>query len=128
MSIIPSDFEWSTDDDVIVREQAAIAVYRNAAGGVVIRQERAWEEDSDVFIVVRPEYAAVVASAIMRALGDDAPLALPAPSPANSDAAERQRRYRKRKRHGGRDVTGVTRDVTRDGVTVTQRDSVTGGA
>ena len=107
MTIAPSaDFQWASDEDVIVREQSAIAVYANRQGGIVIRQERAWDEDSDVFIVIQPVFAATVASSIMRALGDNAPLALPAPS--DSTAAERQRRYRQRKKRD--EQCHVTRD------------------
>jgi len=105
MSIVPTaSFEWSSDDSVVVRSQAALAVYQNAAGAIVIRQEMQWDDDSDVFIVVQPENAPALARAIMREAGsgNGGQLALPAPT----SAAERQRRYRERKRHG---------DVTRDG-------------
>lgn len=70
MSIIPTaTFEWDSDDCVLVHDQAAVAVYRNARGGIVIRQ-RGWDEDSDVFVIIRPEYAALVAAAIMREASD----------------------------------------------------------
>lgn len=69
MSIVPSgDFDWHDDVAIIVLTQPAIAIYTNPSGGIVIRQE-GWGEDSDVFVVIRPENAAAVASAIMREAG-----------------------------------------------------------
>jgi hypothetical protein len=46
------DFDWASDDSVILHEQRATAVYRNKFGGIVIRQEKAWDEDADPYIVV----------------------------------------------------------------------------
>ncbi|WP_442580571.1 hypothetical protein ACSBOB_00770 [Mesorhizobium sp. ASY16-5R] len=46
-------FDWNSDDSVLIGEQLATAVYRNRAGGIVIRQEaRSFDED-DNFIVLR---------------------------------------------------------------------------
>jgi hypothetical protein len=49
------DFDWATDDSVILQEQRATAVYQNRFGGLVIRQEKTWDEESDPFIVIGPE-------------------------------------------------------------------------
>jgi hypothetical protein len=46
------DFSWRETDVVVVRQQDAIAVYRNSDGDLVIRRRRAWDEDEDVWIVV----------------------------------------------------------------------------
>jgi hypothetical protein len=40
---------------VILQEQRATAVYQNRFGGLVIRQEKTWDEESDPFIVIGPE-------------------------------------------------------------------------
>ena len=48
-----NNFDWCEDDSVIMQEQLAVAVYRNRAGGIVIRQEaRSFDED-DNFVVLR---------------------------------------------------------------------------
>jgi len=118
MSITPtSSFAWNSDDSVVVKSQAAVAVYCNQTGGVVIRQQGDPDDDADYFVVIRPENAATVARAIMREAGcgdGEKMLALPAPSSKGNSrtaAAARQKRYRARKR---------------DGDSVTQRDGVTG--
>jgi hypothetical protein len=60
-----ADFDWNGDDDaVVLREQPAVAVYQNPRGQIVIRQERAWDEDSDTVVLILPENV----SAIVRAL------------------------------------------------------------
>jgi hypothetical protein len=50
------DFDWSAEcrdgGSVVLREQRATAIYRNTAGDLVIRQERAWNEEEDPFIVI----------------------------------------------------------------------------
>jgi hypothetical protein len=48
-------FNWLSDDSVVLQPQLAIAVYRNGAGGLVIRQERDWNDEDDTFIVISPE-------------------------------------------------------------------------
>lgn len=66
------DFKWGADnEDVIVQDQPATAVYSNACGGVVIRQERAWDEEEDSYVFFNsPEVARKVVAAILRQLGD----------------------------------------------------------
>jgi hypothetical protein len=49
------DFDWSNDDSVILHEQRATAIYRNRYHGIVIRQERAWDEDSDPYMIISEE-------------------------------------------------------------------------
>ena len=46
------EFDWRNDEDVLLPEQTAIAVYLNPKGGLVIRQERRWDEDQDTIIVI----------------------------------------------------------------------------
>ena len=103
-----NDFDWSADESVVCHKQPATAVYRNQRGDIAIRQEAAWDEDSDALIVIRPENALAIADAIKREAGEalreaNPMLALPAPEPKDATAAERMRRYRARKRNG--DVT-----------------------
>jgi hypothetical protein len=48
-----NDFDWSSDnEDVVLREQRALAVYWNTRGDLVIRQERDWSENDDSFLVI----------------------------------------------------------------------------
>jgi hypothetical protein len=60
------DFNWSTDPSVIIQEQRATAVYRNPAGGLVIRQERTWDEESDPFVVVSESNSIIFMEALAR--------------------------------------------------------------
>ena len=46
------NFDWRSDDSIILRYQPATAVYRNACNTVVIRQEGAGYED-DQFVILR---------------------------------------------------------------------------
>lgn len=50
-----AEFDWMTDDSIVLRPQLAVAIYQNERGGLVIRQERDWNEDGDTFIVISPE-------------------------------------------------------------------------
>lgn len=110
------EFDWDDDEIQIIPAQAAIAVYTNPEGSVVVRQQDVLQLDGDPFIVIRPENAERICQAIMREAGAAyaEALALPAPgsaSPKDRTAAERQRRYRERKRNADRDVT--PKSVTR---------------
>lgn len=49
------DFDWTTDDAVILREQRATAVYHNKSGELIVRQQRGWDEERDAFVYVSPE-------------------------------------------------------------------------
>ena len=49
------DFDWNTDDAIILREQRATAVYHNRVGELIIRQKAAWEDERDTFVYVEPE-------------------------------------------------------------------------
>lgn len=89
MTVVPSgDFDWINDPDIIVREQPAIAVFRNGAGAVVIRQERTWDDDEDVYIVVWPEHAQRLCEAILQASGGHDVRLLPAPRQVNGNGAK----------------------------------------
>ena len=47
------DFDWAaTNEDVILPEQRAIAVYTNNWGQAVIRQEKAWDDEDDTYVVI----------------------------------------------------------------------------
>lgn len=47
----PDEFDWSTDDSVIVGTQLAIAVYHNRNDDIVIRQDgRGADDDSFVYV------------------------------------------------------------------------------
>ncbi len=64
------DFDWNSvrENGSIVQQQVErIAVYDNPNGDLVIRQERRWDEDQDVFIIIaKNNIDAVIAE--MRAL------------------------------------------------------------
>jgi hypothetical protein len=49
------DFDWNTDDAIILREQRATAVYHNRLGELIIRQKAAWDDERDTFIYITPE-------------------------------------------------------------------------
>lgn len=49
------DFDWNTDDSIILKEQRATAVYHNKLGELIIRQRAAWDDDRDTFVYIMPE-------------------------------------------------------------------------
>jgi hypothetical protein len=49
------DFNWNTDDAVILKEQRATAVYHNRLGELIIRQKASWDDDGDTFVYVTLE-------------------------------------------------------------------------
>jgi hypothetical protein len=53
--VAEEDFDWNTDDSVILKEQRATAVYHNKLGELIIRQRAAWDDDRDAFVYVMPE-------------------------------------------------------------------------
>jgi hypothetical protein len=60
------DFDWATDDSVILQEQRATAVYQNRFGGLVIRQEKTWDEESDPYVVISAENAVTFMEALAK--------------------------------------------------------------
>jgi hypothetical protein len=63
------DFSWDPEnEDVIVPDQLALAVYRNHWGQVVIRQERAWDEEDDVYVRINMESLPKVIARLQRLL------------------------------------------------------------
>lgn len=64
-------FDWTNDNpDVVAPDARATAVYLNAEGEIVIRQQKAWDEEDDPFLALPPEYAIRVARKILRLAGD----------------------------------------------------------
>jgi hypothetical protein len=58
-ALVSNDFSWmnaKADGVVVVPEQAAIAIYENEDGAVVIRQEAQMHPDEDDFIVIQHTY------------------------------------------------------------------------
>jgi len=51
-------FNWNDGEDIVVHEQRALAVYENKFGGIVIRQEQAWDDEDDTVIVLASPGAA----------------------------------------------------------------------
>lgn len=49
----PDEFNWNSDESVVVKRTHAVAVYRNVAGDITIRQERdPMIEETDPIIVI----------------------------------------------------------------------------
>ena len=61
-------FDWTDRDTVVVSRQDALAVYLNPEGNMVIRRERNWDEDEDVFIVIDRRHVPHVAQMMLRLL------------------------------------------------------------
>jgi|tagenome__1003787_1003787.scaffolds.fasta_scaffold18289990_1 hypothetical protein len=53
--VAEEDFDWNTDDAVILKEQRATAVYHNRVGELIVRQQAGWNDDRDTFVYVTPE-------------------------------------------------------------------------
>lgn len=66
-----SGFDWGKEAGVIVPSASAIAVYKNASGGITIRQERDWNEDEDTIIWFPSSYAKTLAQAILSAAEEE---------------------------------------------------------
>jgi hypothetical protein len=65
-------FDWKTiEEDIVVPEQAAIAVYTNPAGAIVLRQAGQYGPEEDTIIVVQPSHAMALASALLDRAGID---------------------------------------------------------
>jgi len=60
------DFDWTSDPSVVLQEQRATAVYRNGYGGIVIRQEKYWDEESDPCVIVCAENFVTFAEALAK--------------------------------------------------------------
>lgn len=64
------DFDWMTDQAVVVSHSPGIAIYLNKEGSVVVRQYGMAAEDS--FVIIRKEDAKRVAKAIVEATNGQA--------------------------------------------------------
>jgi hypothetical protein len=53
MSETSREFDWDAFAGEVVQHQVErVAVYENPDGNIVVRQERRWDEDDDVWIVI----------------------------------------------------------------------------
>lgn len=125
MSTSWGDFD---DADIVVhtRVDLAIAVYTNAAGEVVVRQQADWpHEDEDHVVLFAREHVQAIARAILAeagivdapnprqiaGTGEPTPAKLCpgsepiAPAPRDRTGAERQRRWRERNGSGRNGIT-----------------------
>jgi hypothetical protein len=50
-----NEFNWNTDDSVVLPYQQAVAIYFNHNNELVIRQEKAWNEEDDHIIIISEE-------------------------------------------------------------------------
>jgi hypothetical protein len=71
MTDFPDSFDWANEDNIVLRDQPAVAIYSNRFQQVVIRCERAWDQEDDVFVLVDFAHATRVAQAILVAAGQD---------------------------------------------------------
>jgi hypothetical protein len=50
------DFDWFTDDSIVVEEQLPVAIYFNKRNHLVIRQRTGgWDQDEDTVIFIAPQ-------------------------------------------------------------------------
>lgn len=117
-----ADFDWDNDADIVVREQAAITVYTNARGDIVIRQAGQYGPDEDTCVVVTPENSRKLADAIVRIAGVESvtPSTTSATKPMTN--AERQRAYRERQRNAAVTPVVTERDAEPNGGANTRDD------
>jgi hypothetical protein len=72
MTDSPDTFDWAKEDSIVLRDQPAVAICSNRFQQVVvIRCERAWDQEDDVFVLVDFAHAIRVAHAILVAAGQD---------------------------------------------------------
>lgn len=70
MSETSREFDWVAFGGEVVQHQVErVAVYENPDGNIVVRQERRWDEDDDVWIVIARAQAFAAARAILGAAG-----------------------------------------------------------
>jgi hypothetical protein len=102
MSGYAPDFDWATAR-IAVPGQPAIAVFIDADGQVIIRQQGAYGVDDDAWVTVHPDNVEPLLLSLIELIGcvedaESAPLS----------GAERARRYRNRKRERHADRHAVT--------------------
>jgi len=106
----PSKFDWTEDkDSIVVPATLTIAIYSNAYGQIVLRQQDQYGDEDD-WIVFSKEHARVIAEAIIAEAGQELDA-----SQAPLSPAERSRRYRHKQKNGGVTANEVLRDEARDG-------------
>ncbi|WP_141339716.1 hypothetical protein [Bradyrhizobium sp. USDA 3458] len=82
------DFSWSiNNEDVVVPDQRKTAIYTNQWGQAVIRQERAWDEPEDTFVVIDHSHLPTVIAALLK-IADVAPVRDYGPGAVVPDSAE----------------------------------------
>lgn len=126
------DVDWfdTNNSSIVVRQQMAIAVFRNGRDEIALRQQNEpWEDGEEAWICFQPEHAATVARAILNVAGIDPADAFPelysqlmhdignsvgaSKGPKDRTKSERQKRYRQRLKVKG----DVTRDSDATGAT-----------
>ncbi|PAY07169.1 hypothetical protein CK489_15325 [Bradyrhizobium sp. UFLA03-84] len=81
------EFNWRVENsDVVVPDQRATAVYVNGWGQAVIRQERAWDEERDTFVVIDHAHLPTLIAALMK-IADVAPVRDDSPGTVVPDEA-----------------------------------------
>jgi hypothetical protein len=65
MMLCRNDFDWSRDDSVLLHPQMGVAVYPNAEGRIVIRQQDDGSEDADTAIVIDELSARILARELL---------------------------------------------------------------
>jgi hypothetical protein len=60
------EFDWDTDDSIVLREQPATAIYHNKHGVLVIRQKADWDAEQDTFAFITPENCNVFMDALAK--------------------------------------------------------------
>ena len=66
-AIPKDDFDWRSNESIVLQEQLSIAIYLNTMGGVVIRRERLWDEEEDIVVCFRPENVERICEALKAA-------------------------------------------------------------
>jgi hypothetical protein len=60
------DFDWGSDESIVLREQPATAIYHNKHGVLVIRQKGEWDAEHDIFAYITPENCNVFMDALAK--------------------------------------------------------------
>lgn len=122
MSTTDDRFNWSSDPTIVVRSQPAVAVYTNAGGTIVIRQEAGWGESEDTFVLITPNAVRDFVQALVQEAGiPELDEQRPQAGICSSTGAARSRTYRERQK-----VKLLTHHATvtkRDAQSVTDRDA-----
>lgn len=69
MADVLNGFDWNVDDDIVIKQVDAIAVYINKNRDVVIRQQHPYGDD-DGLVIIPPDRVGTLVDALRKCAGE----------------------------------------------------------